>query len=345
LGVPAPWSFDRALLEGVSATRVDAAPDVLRGPVAGVRLPTEVDLNVLARWVSRPVERYAHEILGIHALYAHKDVAAREPLELDIRSTATHLLALLRSPAFRAGMRGREDDAARSAAYEQVRASVRARGVLPLGGPGDLAFAGQWNRASAIADHVAQHDASGVARRVPVHVDVDGTQVFGVEQDLRGSVLLHVTPYALHSHLILSVWVRLVALAADARTHVTGACLVGWRTTEPVGVAELRLRAPDPETARAILRDLVGVLREAHVSALPFTADAARAFCEGKDPASMWEPDQDRYPPSDDVRLVRQVLGEESPFNGPDGTPHETFRALVARTWAPLTAHLEETPE
>jgi hypothetical protein len=238
-------------------------------------------------------------------------------------------------------------DEAETEVFEQVRAGVRARGCLPLGGPGDAAFEGQWNRTRAIAEHVVAYDALP-GRRMPVFRVLEGAQVFGLEHEVRGETLLYVTPYSLHSHAILAVWTRLVGLAAAAPADappVTEARLVGWSSDAPVGVVEMRLRAPQRDEAIAVLGHLVALMHAAHVQALPFTADAARALCEGRDLAKLWSGEDERYPPSDDVRLVRQVLGEECPFLGPDGEPLETFRALVTHTWVPLSAHTDEDAE
>jgi exodeoxyribonuclease V gamma subunit len=336
LGVPRPFSFDRAALAAAEAGRGDRRP---RPPfLAGALAPrprTDVNLDDLKAFLLNPVRTFLRTRLDVSAPLEAEELSEAIPIDLDglekwdIGDRMLRDLLADRSP-------------------EATFTAELLRGTVP---PGNLGRATLLELVSEAGSLVAATRPlrAGDERSVDVDVDLgEGCRLTGTVPGVWGPHVVSLRYSRLGPKQRLSTWVDLLALAATyPDQHWTGHA-VGRSKAGP----SRALSGPVDHRAEEWLRDLVALREVGLTLPMPAPVKTACAWAEaharqlrGDDvspdraAAREWVTDPDnRYGISgeDDEAAHRQVYGDRAPLQLllTAGLPSAAWRI-----WAPLLEH------
>lgn len=356
----APWSFDPAALGGAVAMAGPRAPrpPFLDGPLPAADAPV-VDLDLLARFVRRPVGTFLRRRLGISPHREEERDGEDIPValeSLDRWSIGQRLL--------RADHEGADAVAARRAEL--------ARGTLPPGPLGSAVLSEVEHAASDVRGVAARLRGEDAPRSHPVEVALpDGRVLVGTVPGVTAAGRVVIDTFSkLGPHPRMVAWIHLLALtAADPAREWSAAAVGRSRTTaknrigvsvahfEPLGgdAAERGARA-----TRA-LAELVGLLDRGMCEPLPLFLKTSHAFAQaaragrGREldaAASAWEsgwnrPGEDQDPEHVLVfgrgvtleHLMAERPRDDESGEGWDMLTDSRFGRLAMRLWTPQMAH------
>jgi exodeoxyribonuclease V gamma subunit len=334
---PAPWSFDRVLLEGARAMAGERAeqPPFLRAPLPA-REPAPLELDDLVRFVEHPARAFLRQRLGIRVGDWDDEIGDALPVELSALEqwgVGDRLLAAL--------MRGAEGRAA-------IQAEI-ARGKLPPGQLGRPVVHEIWHDVDEIAK--AANALIGAAPQpgsVDIKLDLADRRLTGTVPDVRGSLLTNVTFSKVNAKHRLRAWVRFLALAA---TGAYEAATIGRAQGSAHHQARLTVaRLPRLDAAAALdeLELLVELYDRGMREPLPIACRTSAAYVAGGNARAEWE--SDRFPKEDRDAEHELIYGQQLPFAklmairpraGEVWDPDEPsrFGQYAKRLWSGLLAH------
>lgn len=336
LGVPAPFTFDPAMLVAAETVAGDRppAPALLPAPLPPV--PAEdVALADLLAFFRDPVKGF-FRALDLTLPWDVDGVSDHMPVEIDALETwgvGDRMLADM--------LNGRHPDEALAAEWR--------RGALP---PGQLG----WRKAGQVRDQAMQLALAALTHRqvAPRAYDVDvelggGRRLTGTVTPVYGDRLVAVGYSRLDGKHLLQSWIRLLALAAGRPDHNWTALTIGRaaRGTAPVQ----RLLGPAEDEPAGLLRDLVAVYDAGRREPLPLPLKTSFAWASARlqhdDPREAarrkWK--SGSYPAEDAEPAHERVWGVRAPLDdllGPvppdEAVEGESTRlgALAARVWLPM---------
>jgi exodeoxyribonuclease V gamma subunit len=296
--------------------------------------PSELALIDLEDFLMSPVAWFVRRTLGIQLMKDDELPGDREPLALgtlDRWQVGTELLLRAR--------RGLTTDA---------WPVLRARGALPIGTPGRLAFEEIRAQAAALLGAAAERTTQVRLGDQRFSLNVDGVVVHGVLTDLWRDAQLRVQYSTVGRRHELRSWLRQLVLSAlraePAGSHLPARSLLIGRA-EKSGVGCVGFGPPDDP--RAVLASLVGLYRAGQLAPLPLFEKASRAYVDTlrqgqpRDVAlararSAFEPGYERAFKDGDDPFVAQVyasfdevVAQREPC---------TFEAAAERLYGPLLA-------
>ncbi len=314
LGRARAASFDAAALAGARAGRGDrsAPPALVLGALPALDRTADLQLAELRGFVVAPVKGFLAQRLQVADPW--EDEPASDAIEVDLGGLGEWGVGSRALEALEAG----HDIAA-------IALAERGRGTLP---PEPLATevlrkvgpnaAGLFERAQ---EWMTGPD--GPVRSEALEVDArlaDGRRLTGSVSGLRGTTVLRLTYSRLAATHRLQAWVDLLALAVSAPGAATQAVVVGRGGRASSGVC--RLRAPEPDVAAAILRDLAG-LRDLGLRLplpLPIRTSAAYAAARLRERP---------------LNSARHLAGQEWVTGYDGGFDHEDSAPEHVRIWGP----------
>jgi exodeoxyribonuclease V gamma subunit len=334
------FSYSTAAFEGACAERHGAAtpPSFVEGPIAddGPEL-SSVSLDEVERFLVHPSRWFCQHRLGLFLGLETELLADREPIEIDALE--------------RWGLGDRLlSELVAGASLEEVRAALRAGGLLPPGALGLAVYAEVAPAARRIADRVRQLTGAARLEPIPVDLEVGGFRLTGVLRDVWACGQVSWRFSRLGRRHELALWLRHLVLQLVAPAGATrGTILLGQPANEhedvearftPVASAARELerlirlhrqaaeRPPPffPETSRAFLRELREAKRRGEADAERRSLEKARAMFEA-DPQHGGE-SGDRY--------VKKLFGERY---RPDRDP--SFRRFAEEVLSALLEHRE----
>ncbi|GGK38072.1 exodeoxyribonuclease V subunit gamma [Nocardia camponoti] len=341
-----PRSFDLGALAGARAAAAESlrAKPLLVEPLPPV-LSGEVALTDLIAFVEHPVRAFLWQRLGLRIPEEADEIADQLPIELD--GLAKWALG---ERMLSARLTGTDPATLRAAEWR--------RGTLPPFGFGAKVL-DEIEENVELLTRAAQPDYEGTPRAVDVAVDLgNGRTLVGTVPEVRGETLVRATYSRLAPKHRLAAWVSLLALAAteDRSWRAVSTGRGGFRSRP---VKRSVLVAPEPPSARELLRDLVRLRDEGLCAPLPVAATATadyadrrfrndsvadaliaaeHAFDGGANGPDKFGDHTDRY--------LRFIWGRTPRFATlaaappPPGAPETThFGAIARRLWAaPLAA-------
>ncbi|HXV92582.1 MAG TPA: exodeoxyribonuclease V subunit gamma [Pseudonocardia sp.] len=338
LGVPGPFSFDRAELAGARAAAgvKTAPPPFLPGPLPPREAPV-VELDELARFLEHPVREFLRQRVGLSTFERDEDPADALPVVLDALQTWAVGDRLLRDR-----LAGHDLDRCRQAEWR--------RGELPPGLLGHATLAAVTDDVEDLVAASAEY-LTGDATSRDVDVELpDGTRVVGTVGGLHGDALVRVEYSRLAAKHRVRAWARLLALAAGHPGEPWRAVTVGRGFRSGISVATTG--PVDPGQARAVLADLVALHREGLCEPLPLPGAAALVYARtrlggGSAEDALAEAEKKwcggGFPERDDAPYVRAFgpapgagVLRTAP-RGANGEPSR-FAELSMRLWEPLLA-------
>lgn len=358
LGRPGPWGFDRAALGGARAleTASDRVVPFLDRPLPdpGGDL---VSLELLERFVARPVGAFLRERLGVTPSQTPESSGESIPIELDgLQRWA------IGDRFVRARLRG--------GSAEDARAAELARGTLPPDALGPPILKTIEGFAERVSDAAAAFSCGGDARSLALEVALaDGRALVGVIGGIGDDVIWHVAFSRLGPTHRLAAWARFLALCVAEPERPWRSVLVGRSRGGSKPGASLSLISPvghdapsRREAALAQLGVLVDLLDRGMREPLPLYGTTSAAYAEatvaGDDPiaaaATAWEGGWNSPGEGEDGAHAL-VLGGNVPFDdlldeapppdesGPgwDDAEPTRFGRLALRLWSGLLAHEE----
>jgi exonuclease V gamma subunit len=271
----------------------ESPPAFLSGPVDQTPSELELTLDELCRWVTHPVRSFFQRRLGLWLGEDEEVLDDREPITLDPlqqHALGSELVAL--------SLDGLADP--------DLLALSRAAGRLPLGTVGEVDFGGLAPDVHALAAAVSRARAGERLAPLSVDLTLDGVRITGTLHGLYpgGQV---VSTFSKREHPFeLSHWVRHLVLGCmlerAERPELSPRSVLLMRTGEAGQVAELCLSpAASP---RALLSELLQIVRMAQVEAVPFAHDASRAYALRRGPVEA-DPDADAARAARETALSR----------------------------------------
>ncbi|MFC5993241.1 exodeoxyribonuclease V subunit gamma [Pseudonocardia hispaniensis] len=338
LGVPGPFSFDRAALAGARAAggeRREPAP-LLAEPLSPPPVPETVELEDLARFLEHPARAFLRQRVGITLSSEDDEPADALPVELDGLGRWSVGTRLLR-------------DRLAGQPLERCRQAEWRRGELPPGALGQRLL-------DTVAADVERLVATAAPLRPaePAAGDItavlDGVPVVGTVGALFGSTVVRVEYSRLAPKHRLRAWVQLLALTV-ARPGTS------WRAVtlgrgQYSGLTRSVLGPVGPDTARAVLADLVALHRQGLCEPLPMATASSAAYARtrigGGSPAEAEASAEQAWVKGygaerDDV-VHQRIWGPGAPAAAlfaarADGPGEPTrFGRLAMRVWQPLLA-------
>ncbi|HZG89156.1 MAG TPA: exodeoxyribonuclease V subunit gamma, partial [Pseudonocardia sp.] len=248
LGLPGPFSFDRAELAGALAAAGPTAPPApfLAAPLAP---PGDdgglVALDDLVTFLEHPVKGFLRQRVGLSLFTGEDGPADALPVELDGLGRWAVGDRLLR-------------DRLAGQPLERCRQAEWRRGELPPGALGERLLLAVLDDVEPLVAEAAQVLPGSSGRPDDRDIDVtlpDGTRVVGTLGGLHGDVLLRAEYSRLAAKQRIRAWVRLVALAAGHDRRWTAVTL--GRREVGRGLSRATVGPLAPDRARAVLADLV----------------------------------------------------------------------------------------
>ena len=368
LGVPGPWRFDTAQLEGAQAlcgSRVEPPP-FLQGPLDPLATPV-VQLSSLVQFLEHPVRAFLRQRLGMYAGQLPDQLSGSLPVEL--------------APLERWALGDRLLQARLAGATAGEACDVElGRGLLPPGPLGEVALAEVARVVDSLLAAAAKltswaptsPGAQGrQARALEVSIPLpDGTLLVGNVPGVTGDTLLRCVYSKLGPKHRLRAWAHFLALSAARPEPRANAVTIGQSegsslgrprvasvALPPLGATEQDIRAASTEG----LACLVDLYRKGMREPLPIYcatscawASAAVAEESPWGPArARWVSSFDELPGEDADPEHVVVLGPSRPFldlcaelprpeeTGPgwDCSQPNRLGRLAVKLWAPLIEH------
>jgi exodeoxyribonuclease V gamma subunit len=244
-------------------------PRFLERPLPAPTEPLAWTLEELCTWLTVPIRTFLQRKLGVYLGQEIAGIPDREPFELQSLGRwqlGTDLLA----PALSGH------------ALDELGSAVQARGVLPLGTAGGLAYASLTREVDALAQATQRYRGGGKLEALALDLQLDGMRLQGTIDDLWPGGHLFTTYSRIGRRFELVHFIRHVALscalAQKPRAGYPRHSVIVARAEKGDGLCEVMF-APleDPER---VLQSLLAFAREAQRSALPFVYEPARAFAE-----------------------------------------------------------------
>ncbi|MEU7906321.1 exodeoxyribonuclease V subunit gamma [Actinoplanes sp. NPDC049118] len=341
LGVPGPFSHDRAALAGAQAAAgpQQAPPPFLSGPLPPAGDNAVVPLIELTRFLDHPVRAFLRRRLTVSFFSADEDPADGLPVELDGLATWAVGDRLLR-----ARLAGADSERC-------VQAEWR-RGAVPPGALGrrlltDLAAQVERLVTAAEPYRVGEPEALDVLAELP-----GGRTVAGTVSGVHDHTIVSVVYSNLGPKHRLRAWVSLLALAASRPDHAWRAVTIGRGYR---GLSRSTLGPVGPKDATTLLAALVDLSDEGQCQPLPLALKTSHAYAQCRRKGS---PAQDALAKArlqwasfsgggeNDDPGHTLVWGDAAPLDAllatpatGDGTAEPTqFGALAMRLWEPLLA-------
>jgi exodeoxyribonuclease V gamma subunit len=341
---PRLFSYAMSALDGARAAcaaRQRAEPFCRFDPNRVLSPPSAIGLRELEEGLVRPLRLFARQKLGLSLGRDVSILGDREPFDLDALERwqlGTDLLSQRLEPGERP-----DPDVLAPDAFE----SERARGRLPIGTPGRLAFRALHDQ---VAQIVAAFDAeAGGGRMPPVDVALQflGSRITGRLEQLWPSAQLRVQYSSTGGRHELQLFVRHVVMhclreQAPELGLPERSVLIGRSNRE----AEQITFVP-PEQPREVLREMLSVFAAVVAGPIPLFEHASRTYAElrkqGKSEAQAEEAARHKFSRQFDTGVcdatdayVNQfypdfdsVLEVPSPYS---------FRELAERVYFPLLA-------
>lgn len=304
--------------------------------------PETLPLDVLVRWLRKPVERLLKERIGLYPDVENEDLLNREALELD--PLKSWQLKQLVAQLFLA-QQVRYPGVPGSQPPETLHAGLLARGQLPPGTPGQALLQECWQNA-ALAWQAVENLSAPHLREIAI--DIEGVHILGSAQThplhredspLPAEELLDFgAEDPQKPRRLLTAWLQLLALQV-AGHPVVQARLVGVIKDEPV--VHLLPAPATLDLARHKLADLVQLWRLARMRPLALAEKTSHAFAsaklapDGDDLAgffaarAQWEGGYAVPGESADPSL-QAVFADAPVFD------HPSFAELALRLWTPI---------
>jgi exodeoxyribonuclease V gamma subunit len=341
---PRLFSYAMSALDGARAScgqRQRTEPFCRLDPNRVMSPPSAISLRELEEGLVRPLRLFARQKLGLSLGRDVSILGDREPFDLDALERwqlGTDLLSQQLEPGERP-----DPDVLAPDAYE----SERARGRLPIGTPGRLAFRALHDQ---VAQIVAAFDAEAGGGRMPA-VDVGlqflGTRITGRLEQLWPSAQLRVQYSSTGGRHELQLFVRHIVMhclreQAPELGLPERSVLIGRSNRD----AEQITFVP-PEQPREVLREMLAVFAAVLAGPIPLFEHSSRAYAElrkqGKSEAQAVEAARHKFSRQFDTGVcdatdayVNQfypdfdsVLEVPSPYS---------FRELAERVYFPLLA-------
>ena len=286
-----PWGFDRAARAAASSRRRQGPELAL---VTRSLVPTSAEVVTLAELVEvvwNPCRTLVNRRLGVSLPRDAVPPSDLLPLELDT----------LQQWGIKASQLGvRRATGAGWSRYQHVWETAQRRsGAVPPLVAGDRVLA---SATSAVDELVAALErecgllAYAVPTSVPVDIDLAGpvghapsdagshtgspSRVVGAVHGVVGDVVVDVTPSKVHAERVLSMWVRLAALAAADPARQLRGVVIGRPSTGD-GVVTHRLSLRGPEVAGEVLAVVTDLHRRASCDTVPAFPRTTRCLHEG----------------------------------------------------------------
>lgn len=323
-----------------AAPRFVTAPLPIEGPVEAVAL------DDLIRFFAQPARAFCRQRLRLQLREDEAVIEDREPIELNTLDT-WHLGGL----ALRhAGSGIRPEDAL---------ALLRAAGRLPLGTPGDCAFAEVSPVALAIHGVASAFRVPPLTPLLPVDLELGGIRLSGVLRDVWSTGLVLARYAKVGGVGQLETWIRHLALCAVLPAERAAVSTLVGRADKGDGIETVQF-APVVD-ARCLLEVLLALYRIGLEQPLPLFSRASRAFADAAlnrrtDPSLRARTAFDGNPfkdiPGDvDDPAVQRVFAGCDPLDGtvcvpdPRGGPEALgFSQLALLVFGPLYKHLRLLP-
>lgn len=319
--LPVARRYDRRMRAAALALAAPEVPPVFltaEDRFPDLSPPAVLELDALVSWLKSPVEWLLRERMGLRGAYVAPPLRDREPVAVDALERWS-----LRTGLGAAWLRGQRDRAARTAA-------LRARGQLPVGAPGRVAFDAAWQMLEVA---VAAAGTVGPSARRTVSVTVDGVRLTGAVA-VRGAEIVDLSvDDAEKPSRLLRAWVQLVGLHASGHADIAHARVVGVVEEKGVAVPKVVRLGPPPDPLAA-LAELVAIWREARQRPLPLFEKCSYAAAAGQTDAKvdgLWRGSDD-LPGEGSDPMLSGLGAVASPRDLPD------FAAFADRLWNPLRA-------
>jgi len=197
----------------------------------------EVEIARLVEFFSHPAKFFVRHRLGIELPRDREEADDREPFALDSLDRYGIEQQLL-------------DDALDGVVPESALASVRASGVLPPGGTGDVIFDELCTNVTTFADTIRQQVAVQQPATI-IRADIGDFTLSGRIDRVRGDTLLHYRLTRLKTKDFVRIWIEHLARNL---TEQKPALLFGKEGDEIAGY-----EFPPMENAREVLTDLLTI--------------------------------------------------------------------------------------
>ena len=231
------YSADNCAAGAVSETHRLEAPPFFDQPLSEPEEKwREVDIARLVDFFSHPAKFFVRHRLGIDLPRDREEMEDREPFDLhslDRYSLEQELL----------------DDWLEGIDPKGALASVRASGVLPPGGTGEVIFDESCGNVTAFADSIRQRVAEPAQPPTVISVEIGDFTLSGRLDRVRGDTLLHYRLTRLKTKDFVRIWVEHLARNL---TEQKPALLFGKEGGEIAGY-----EFPPVENARKVLSDLL----------------------------------------------------------------------------------------
>jgi exodeoxyribonuclease V gamma subunit len=338
------FSYAMSALDGARAScgeRQRVEPFCRLDPNRVMSPPSAISLRELEEGLVRPLRLFARQKLGLSLGRDVSILGDREPFDLDALERwqlGTDLLSQRLEPGERP-----DPDVLAPDAFE----SERARGRLPIGTPGRLAFRALHDQ---VAQIVAAFDAeAGGGRMPPVDVALQflGSRITGRLEQLWPSAQLRVQYSSTGGRHELQLFVRHVVMhclreQAPELGLPQRSVLIGRSNRE----AEQITFVP-PEQPREVLREMLSVFAAVVAGPIPLFEHASRTYAElrkqGKSEAQAEEAARHKFSRQFDTGVCDATDAYVSQFY-PDfdsvlevPSPY-SFRELAERVYFPLLA-------
>jgi exodeoxyribonuclease V gamma subunit len=341
LGVPGPFSHDRAALAGAVAAAGPRTgpPPFLPGPLPPPAVDGSAELAELLRFLRQPVREFLRQRLHITFFSDDEDPLDGLPVELDALQKWGVGDRLLR-----ARLGGADKDRC-------IQAEWR-RGEVPPGALGSRLLAELAEQVEQLVTAAQPYLADDPQAHDVLVTLPGGRAVAGTVSGVRGDTITCVEYSKLGPKQRLRAWVSLLALAAGRPERPWRAVTIGRGTSGP---SRSTLDPVDPDTATSLLTDLVALSDVGLRRPLPLVVKTSHAYAQCRnsggstdDALTKARGEWARHGPGgegDDpahelvwgcgVRLDTLLT---EPATGANPDEQTQFGALAMRLWAPLLA-------
>jgi exodeoxyribonuclease V gamma subunit len=346
------FSFASGYRDGARAVRGgrDGLAPFVASPLADDDRPGAITLDDLQRFYRLPAKFLLNRRLGIHLREESETSDDREPIKLDPLEryhVGTALLEWGLDAWSASGDTGPPPPAKVARWLESALPALRARGILPLGTPGQCLFEDLSADVGALLSLVVQETAGTRAAPLAVDLALGGVQLAGWLDRVWPRAQVRFGYSKVQPKYELEVWIRHVALCAmNAPGYPRRSVLIG-RAANP-NHPPSKVAFEPVENAAEVMSDLVGLYAAGRTRPLPFFPGASMAYAR----ACLGGAPHDQA-----LRAARQEFIKNIPGGyGGDGKEPEVervfgdrdplelaeFAEVACRVLSPLIAHRVE---